>query len=81
MRETVADGGLPCPNCSTLAELHMSSSWHLGQVALLQNVREASADGKTLNADGILVCLVIRVVGNPPFFYMLGRKGADHSAF
>ena len=63
MRETVADGGLPCPNCSTLTELHMSSSKHLGQVALLQIVREASADGKTLNAEGIPVRLVIRVVG------------------
>lgn len=45
MHETVEDGGLPCPSCATVTRLHMSSSWHRGQVALLQVVREASADG------------------------------------
>lgn len=43
--ETIEDGGLPCPNCSTLTKLHAASSWQLGPVALLQLVRESFVDG------------------------------------
>ena len=50
--EEIVDGGLECPLCKVKSVLHQVSSWHLGDVALIQLVREADP-GLPLNRTAV----------------------------
>ena len=54
----------------SLSKMTQSTSSHLGDLT------------RMLVTDRVEVCLVLRRVGNPPYFsYMVGRKSADHLCF
>lgn len=50
--EEIVDGGLECPLCKVKSVLHQVSSWHLGDVALIQLVRETDP-GLPLNRTAV----------------------------